>query len=144
MKTFRGKWLEKIIDGAKGKSIEGVALVRRDENCAGPAVGSEFPKEGNTAGRRHLHIEKDKIGTLLPDDLEGLAPAGRLPYDFDVTRICKELAHPKTSVGLIISNNRAKVHAVGVRSGNSISARAPSGRSMRSRRYSEPKSVPRR
>ena len=70
--------LEHVVDDVELEGVDGVPLVRGDEDDRRlRREAGEHPGEVEAAEARHLHVHEDRVELLLVDDPQGRLPGGR-------------------------------------------------------------------
>ncbi len=75
-----------------------------DEDHRGHLLHVQNFEHSKTVQFRHLHIQKDQIGTLRLDGGHGFPAVGTLPHHLDVVFTPEQRANPLPCQGLIVDD----------------------------------------
>ncbi len=111
-------WLEQIVHGVDLERLDGVLVEGRDEDHAGLDLAEqELAGDLEASAPRHVYVEENQVGLLLPDDLHGVDAVAGLADDVDVVELLKEEAEFVASWPLVIDHDCANHHDTNDRNG---------------------------
>jgi hypothetical protein len=91
--SFRGEWLEQIIQRSHLECLERVLVEGRDEHDVGHRLDANRVDHAEAVELRHLDVEKHELGLELGDALDGLDAGLCLADDLDVGVLGDVAAH---------------------------------------------------
>src|SRR5437868_5552177 len=82
-------------------------IVSRDKDYERQLLGCQCFEDFEPADARHLHVEKNEVGTMFFDRSNGMEAVGRFIDDDEIRRCLEELANELSSQRLVVNDERA-------------------------------------
>ena len=103
--------LQQVVDRVDLERLDGVLIVRRDEDDVRPVLRVEHPPRHLEPGQPgHLHVEKHDVGLQAIDGRERLDPVARLPDHLDAPHLPEEVAQFVPRQLFVVHQHGAQVH----------------------------------
>jgi len=105
--------LEKIVDGIDLKGADGVLVERgrEDDLREGQLPAQEFFEDGEAIEAGHLDIEKDDVGLVLTDELDGFDAVGSVGENVDAASSFEEELELLAGERFIVDDECGEGHA---------------------------------
>jgi hypothetical protein len=102
---FKARKFERLEDKIQGpglKGPQGMLIIGTDKYHIGHAFYSDGIDDAKSIHFRHLHVQKDKIGLAILDDINGLCAVRSIADDLNIRNLLEQSPKPSPGQRLVV------------------------------------------